>query len=676
MQTESPEALPASGSAGERRPTAPGELRLIAWAELAGVWALAFAHNAFGRVASGPEAFTSVGADRLDLVLLIALLALFPPTLAWLIELGIAKLGREREAAWFHATCIGFAAAVFVVQIAIDKSSKGLVLVAFLVAVPTIFAYLRLEPIRQLVRVLTVSTPIVIVLFLASYPTIDLIKPAKSPASVAEAARSDHPVVLIVFDEFSLDYLLDEDGEIDRALFPNFHRLAQHSTWYPNAKSKSSQTLLAIPSIMTGMTPTQVAGDSPKLTPPSASAYPDNLCHVLKGAGFTTHTFETITDFCGSSYPRITRLLTLASRGTMPPHVPKGHILDRINNAVLGLAPPYRSDFQESRSPVIRDFIAGIPDSPRTFNFLHSLLPHTEWMYVPDGHYYPPDLVTPNPWARSPEARDAAFQQIMLQTGFVDGQIGALMDALEEKGIWKDALVIVTADHGLNLEYGGERRALDEKNAGALLPIPLFVKYPDQESGTRVNKEVASIDIFPTILDVLGIESDTETDGKSLLNLGNREPGDEIAAQGYHGPIEVSRRDFEDQRDKSQRMRQRLFGGGSFYAVGGFPDLLGVTATESSDFKHLPSDLDGRTVNFDTTAEEVPLRWEVSLKEAPSNNAASVALAVNGVVAATSKAWLDQDTGAWKVSVVLPYSAFRQGANELATYEITLRAPR
>tara|TARA_B100001059_G_scaffold232414_1_gene270178 strand:+ start:211 stop:1848 length:1638 start_codon:yes stop_codon:yes gene_type:complete len=52
--------------------------------------------------------------------------------------------------------------------------------------------------------------------------------------------------------------------------------------------------------------------------------------------------------------------------------------------------------------------------------------------------------------------------------------------------------------------------------------IPLFIQYPDCLKGLRVNETVSSLDIFPTILDILELPAQDNVVGKSLLSLMNK----------------------------------------------------------------------------------------------------------------------------------------------------------
>ena len=54
------------------------------------------------------------------------------------------------------------------------------------------------------------------------------------------------PVIVVVFDELPLTSLLAEDLSIDRQQFPAFARLADTSTWFPNAARTAPTGVVAV----------------------------------------------------------------------------------------------------------------------------------------------------------------------------------------------------------------------------------------------------------------------------------------------------------------------------------------------------------------------------------------------------------------------------------------------
>ena len=100
----------------------------------------------------------------------------------------------------------------------------------------------------------------------------------------------------------------------------------------------------------------------------------------------------------------------------------------------------------------------------------------------------------------------------------LDDEIGNFAEKLKELDLNKNTVIIITADHGEgfyeHLRYIGH--GVDLYNE--LIKIPLIIKLP-QKLNKTVQENVESIDILPTILDVLGLEYKNEYSGSSLIPL-------------------------------------------------------------------------------------------------------------------------------------------------------------
>jgi arylsulfatase A-like enzyme len=99
----------------------------------------------------------------------------------------------------------------------------------------------------------------------------------------------------------------------------------------------------------------------------------------------------------------------------------------------------------------------------------------------------------------------------------VDQSLGELLSYLEDQRILDRALVVLAADHGESL---GEHGIWTHGRSGfdPELRIPLLVKLPRQMQAERRAGVVQAIDIFPTVLDALGLpRSGLPLEGRSLL---------------------------------------------------------------------------------------------------------------------------------------------------------------
>lgn len=106
-----------------------------------------------------------------------------------------------------------------------------------------------------------------------------------------------------------------------------------------------------------------------------------------------------------------------------------------------------------------------------------------------------------------------------MEIAYMDSQIGRVRQALEDRESWEETIVIVVADHGEGL---GDH---DWWTHGILyqeqIRVPLIIRAPGVPGARRIDPIVRTIDIFPTVLELAGIEegSSLEVDGRSLVPL-------------------------------------------------------------------------------------------------------------------------------------------------------------
>jgi arylsulfatase A-like enzyme len=102
---------------------------------------------------------------------------------------------------------------------------------------------------------------------------------------------------------------------------------------------------------------------------------------------------------------------------------------------------------------------------------------------------------------------------------WTDRLIGVLLDRLERKKLLERTIVVIAADHGeAFLEHGREGHAQDlhdEVTHVPLIVLPPFLLEP----GVRVKTTVSNADLWPTVLDLVGLAPLPGADGRSLVPL-------------------------------------------------------------------------------------------------------------------------------------------------------------
>jgi len=100
----------------------------------------------------------------------------------------------------------------------------------------------------------------------------------------------------------------------------------------------------------------------------------------------------------------------------------------------------------------------------------------------------------------------------------VDHHVGALLDLLARQGLFTDAVIAVVADHG---EYLGEHGLHDHHGLrDEVLHVPLMIRAPGTAGGTRRREVVSTLDLAPTLLDLMGLPQLPGAQGRSLVGTG------------------------------------------------------------------------------------------------------------------------------------------------------------
>ncbi len=142
------------------------------------------------------------------------------------------------------------------------------------------------------------------------------------------------------------------------------------------------------------------------------------------------------------------------------------------------------------------DWLADAGDEP-FFLWLHYFDPH-EPRNAPEPHA-----------SRFADPYDA-------EIAYTDEQLGKVFEALRARGRWQDTLVVVAADHGEGLlEHSEPTHSL--RIFDATMRVPWILRVPGRPGGVRIPGLVSLVDVLPTVLELLGIESPAEVQGVSLV---------------------------------------------------------------------------------------------------------------------------------------------------------------
>lgn len=129
----------------------------------------------------------------------------------------------------------------------------------------------------------------------------------------------------------------------------------------------------------------------------------------------------------------------------------------------------------------------------------------------------------------SPEDKDYMIGLYDGGIAYVDRELQRLFEHLRELDLYDDTIILVTSDHGE--EFLEHNLFLHHQNFEEVARVPLLLKLSGgRGGGRRVQGLVTTLEVMPTILDLLDIQPNPEVRGKSLLPLiGGSWQGREVA---------------------------------------------------------------------------------------------------------------------------------------------------
>ena len=704
---------------GGLRPTRPS--LLLGGAHLAALWALAFLQPMLSLLGDNPEFFVARGNTTSQIIIYALALAFVPPLIGLAIE-AVARL-INKDLQWgihlFLMTAVG---ACFVLQLIkgpLDLPAGILILLSVLLAAAFVWTYDRYRFPRSFMDILSAAPIVILLVFFVFSSTSRLILPREQPDPVDVTVGNPAPVIQVIFDEFPTASLMDQSATVDGTRFPAFADPASDSTWYKNATGVGAYSPIAVPSIFTGEMP-----DNDEL--PIASDHPRSIFTLL-GNTYEMQVLESVTQICpeelcpdaqiGSDSASLGDLfsdLEVVSRHLLLPDSMRRNLPDvsktfsefTNESEDVGESPLEETDVSEGTTgptgtttaqPIERtgqgaarrlgrifalrsneDELVRVEDFAATFDagqsstldVIHVEKPHYPWRHLPSGQRYSNltgewSGLLPNdgPWMAPPKVVDIALQRHLLEVGYVDTLLGIITRDLKRTGLWDEAIVVVTADHGGAFQSQVPRRAATEENLGEVAAVPLFIKTPAQESAEVVTTHTCTTDVLPLVAAELEIDypwdvAECPEDEVTVLNS----PAGEATA-----PLDT----VIAQRQRLVDRIQRVFGTGvgPTYRFGPRNDLIGQrvnqldTTMELGRYRVLP-EMRNAAKNFDPDAPGVLGLLQRGYLERFGEDKV-LAVAVDGRIEAVGWTFKDGFGFGPGYSILLPPDSLKKGFNRV-----------
>jgi len=619
-----------------------------------------------------PSFFVAHSATAVDLAVFTVLVSLALPAALWSVQAMVTRLSRGIGSAVYLVLVGALFAIIAAVPVKrlIPSSGWAAVVVALAIGIAAAVAYNRFSALRSVMSALSPSALVFPVLLIFFSGASEIVRDGSEIPAETTGPASTTSVVLIVLDELPVTSLMNGDRLIDPVAFPNFAELAAHADWFRNAVTVAQNTSYAVPAILTGRYPETSCA-------PHAAAYPENLFSFLAGS-YELRAVETFTRLCPDEInAALVEREPLGRRleaALIDASVVSLHILlpTTLASGLPAIDATWRDFGREGRDREIEDPHAHSHDSTwvadrflrtlasvdrPTLFFVHLNLPHLPWQYLPSGREYTvrgaplrPHGLQGEMWGAQEWEVIQGWQRHLLQLAYADRLLGRIITRLRRTGLWDEALIIVTADHGASFQPGESRRSTTAENAADVLGVPMLIKLPGRNDPQIHDENARTIDILATIADVLDADLPWAVDGRSLY-AGPSERPEAIVIYRNKGAELEDRLELPNRpEDKYSTLDRKLaiFGAGApietLYSIGDFGRLVGRRISELG-----AAPAPGITVtlndawNYDDVDPDstfVPAQITGRLTApSPIDAPIDLAVSVNGIIQATTETY-------------------------------------
>ncbi len=323
---------------------------------------------------------------------------------------------------------------------------------------------------------------------------------ACTPPEAGPQAERRFNVVLVSIDTLRADHL--GCYGYARATSPAVDLFSASAVTFTQAIAQAPSTLPSHASMMTSLLPQHHRASWAAGTPLPPEAL--TLAEVLRDRGYATAAFTG-----GGQIHRVFGL----------------------DQGFDAYEQPHAATFSatvEAATPWLRDHAA-----ERFFLFLHTY--ETHHPYQPQARFLEavgddyagtlPDAISPD-LLRRINGGDVPIDEADLahivatydaEIRSVDEGFASLVQRLRELDLWDRTLLIFTSDHGEEFGERGKVGWHSHSLFDELLRVPLLIRFPrDAFAGSRVDRQVRSMDIAPTVLGTLGIRPSTQFAGVDL----------------------------------------------------------------------------------------------------------------------------------------------------------------
>ncbi len=308
-----------------------------------------------------------------------------------------------------------------------------------------------------------------------------------------ESIRQPYNIFLITIDALRADHVGDLGYE--RPTTPELDELATQSVVFTSTYAQAPNTPQSIPSLITGLYPSQIHWGSYANFPKIKSRTPTVMDH-LKGRDYH------VAGIFSYWYFRKRNLQRNADWWDNRAFRQRGHAESHMtSDLVTDFAIEHLEQLDQTTKPL--------------FMWLHYFDPHFLYLRHSDA--------------------DFGHRQIDLYDGEVrvsSREVGRFIDYLKTTPFYENSVIVITADHGEEFKEHG-RKYHGSQIYEESVRVPLII-HSSMLPPQRISDPVALVDIAPTLLDLVGEKSGRDSmQGQSLLPM--------ILNGWEHGPVYIEK---------------------------------------------------------------------------------------------------------------------------------------
>ncbi len=307
-------------------------------------------------------------------------------------------------------------------------------------------------------------------------------------------------VLLVTFDTTRWDHMGYATGR--KGLTPMLDAMAKRGTWFSDAVTVAPLTLVSHTSIMTGLYPPHHGVRDNGIY--SVPARDETLAERLKDAGYATH--AVISAFVLDSQFGL-------DQG-----------FESYDDDISG--GPQRVQFMfkeikaaQTSAKAVRWLEQERPKDQPFFLWVHFFDPHANYAPPADVAKLFPD----DPYSG--------------EIHYADRELGRIFKSLDDAGLLDKTVFAFAADHGDSLgEHGEKTHGIFVYNSTT--HVPMILEGPGVPAGRRVDALARTVDLVPTLLELLGLPPAKGLDGRTLSPLwSGKEKDDRVAYMEALTPV-------------------------------------------------------------------------------------------------------------------------------------------